>query len=978
MTEQFEKYLEKYIALLVGEKTEFFIAIVDVEKELALDFLENGAGCMDYETVWFERKDYADAVRLRNNPDIHKLVLLSNDTVKMIDSLKDFVEYPVVPECQEDLWPCLETAFGVTLDHDCRRILGTVLEQKQIPLEDMLVYVKDCIKNGVCSAEEMTRNLHQFEIWSLKKWKDKKKPPTKGQLKRMIRNSGPLQLEKRLIGGMTGGKAVFTDREQRTILRCLSKNDLQGLFSGIFYDDRVEQLFKGNFNPRNTDGGTEEKAEAQQYDHSYQYVLQEQSEEDVWKIEEELLSKRNLGPEGDNVSEEDNPLEASMQSFVYPDADWLEEKLDELTEQINKLNFTEWKRALVEERLVSLRSCFLKAVKEGKRYTPACLAHYVESQKETVRAYFDLLALCISDDGIARRCEGSDFLSRLQNLFCKNKNGILKMPFYHPVMGLYYWRLERSYAAYKKMQAFRPDSFSQKMILALSEREQMDFPVRYMLWEGILFQLDYTSLGDWKTEAAFGSMSDYAGGSWSNIRLLNEDLTDYIARQRFLSEVRVTVLDLNDISEIMFMLEKLQRLPDLETCMVHRVVLNIVSEKEDELKEKLSTFMEMDIDNPQVLFRFTRELYWKDSGYDLEKMIEDSDLLFLADSRMLYQKPRLTAWDGERNWLRAEMGRMGAERLTELLLDQKQDLTEVLWDSIHHIELEEETKLACWKTREPKLAIFDIFRKATEASPQKTIVAMSSNQQILRHIYYLSGFQARKSLVPGQEMMLLSFHQGSQRRELYQGKEGAVRIALKPFLEELLGDSEMDSVLYAEDGREWERDELYLTFYYKDRKIKAFLEICVDNPSGVETDRVRHYKELSESIVGFAYDSRRFKEKLITMLYEQADSYEAVLLVDYVERTEPETIELDCVEKKSEDKFRRNTDIVSVLAFRNMLSFIRKQASIDEYTVSFFGEFYEKQMLVGCLQAEEKMGILEKETEQKIEKLYQMMEYTNE
>ena len=167
MTEQFEKYLKKYIALLVGEKTEFFIAIVDVEKELVLDFLKNGARGMDYKIVWFERRDYADAVRLRNNPDIRKLVLLSNDTVKMIDSLKDFVEYPVVPERQEDLWPCLEAAFGVTLNHDCQRILGTVLEQKQIPLEDMLVYVKDCIKNGVCSAEEMTKNLHQFEIWSL-------------------------------------------------------------------------------------------------------------------------------------------------------------------------------------------------------------------------------------------------------------------------------------------------------------------------------------------------------------------------------------------------------------------------------------------------------------------------------------------------------------------------------------------------------------------------------------------------------------------------------------------------------------------------------------------------------------------------------------------------------------------------------------------------------------------------------------------
>ena len=89
MTEQFKKYLKTYITLLVEEKQEFFIAIVDVERELASDFLES-SGDTSYKAVWFERKDYAKAVRLRNNPDVRRIVLLSNDTVIMIDSVNDF------------------------------------------------------------------------------------------------------------------------------------------------------------------------------------------------------------------------------------------------------------------------------------------------------------------------------------------------------------------------------------------------------------------------------------------------------------------------------------------------------------------------------------------------------------------------------------------------------------------------------------------------------------------------------------------------------------------------------------------------------------------------------------------------------------------------------------------------------------------------------------------------------------------------
>ena len=113
MTEKFKRYLEKYIEMLVDKRPEFFIAIVDVEKELARYFLKKSLPGQSYRTVWVERKDYADAVRLRNEPKVRQIVLLSSDSVEMIDSLKDFIEYPVIPDDQEMLWDCLQTAFDL-------------------------------------------------------------------------------------------------------------------------------------------------------------------------------------------------------------------------------------------------------------------------------------------------------------------------------------------------------------------------------------------------------------------------------------------------------------------------------------------------------------------------------------------------------------------------------------------------------------------------------------------------------------------------------------------------------------------------------------------------------------------------------------------------------------------------------------------------------------------------------------------------
>ena len=975
MTEQFKRYLKKYITLLVKEKLEFFIAIVDVERELASDFLES-SGDTSYQAVWFERKDYAKAVRLRNDPDVRRIVLLSNDTVKMIDSLKDFVEYPILPEHREDLWCCLEAAFGVELDSECRKILGAVLEQKQIPLEDLLAYIDCCMKNGACSAEEMLKNLYQFEIWSIKKLKKGEKYPSKGQLRRMIRNSNPLQIDKRLIGGLTGENPVFDEKEQKLILDCLSQNNLQALFRRIPYDERIEQLFKSGGKVSGT-VVVKEKQEAQKYGNSYQYAISESVAGDLWGIEEELLTEEDDSSEEN--SEGNNPLEKSRQSFHYPDIELLKTELRERAEEMKSLNFTERKRLLVEEGWSRLERDFLEAVENGKEYTPVYLEHYVESQKELIKSYLGFLALCLSDDGISRRCEGTGFLERVQTLFCQKKDKVIKMPFYHPLMGFYYWKLQKRFAEYRNMQGLYSDDFGQDIILALAEKEQMDFPVQYMLWQNQLYQLDVTSLREWGTEAEFHKVADYAVGSWTNIRLLNEDLMDYIARQPFLSEIRVTVIDLNDISEIMSMLEKLQRLPDSENCMVHKVILNIISEKEEYLKEKLQESMEMDIDNPQVLFRFTRELYKGKDGYDLGGIIRDSDLLFLADSSFLYQKQRLAAWEGDSNWFRIVMEQAGTEKMMETFLNQDENLLEVLWDSIHYIELEEETKLACWKTRELRLPIFHEFQRAVEANPLLTIVLMSSNLQILQHVYHVEGFQARKSIVPGQEMLLLNFHKGSSRKELNRRIDARVRMFLKPFLEEFLYDSE---ILNAENEKEWERENPCLVFVYENRRLQILFEVNVGNEVLDLTDRMEYYGDLIKDMIGFAGESWWFKEKLITMLYEEVDSYAAALLVDYVERTgmkqlKAVQIEPKSVERKAGKKLKNNRDIVNVFAFQSMLDFIRGRTSVDEYTMRHFMEFYSKDMLEGCLEAEEAMQILEQETKQNLRDLYRMMENTN-
>lgn len=959
MIEFFEKYLKEYINLLTGNLDSFFIAIVDVEQELAEQLRQKKAFKEEYALVWFERRDYAEAVRIRNDKDIQKIVLLSSDSVKMIDSLKDFVEYPVIPEDKEILWKCLETAFEQKLDGDCRKILEVVMAHKQVSVLDLLEYLQACTDgNGQINVHDMGNNLYYFDIWTIS---DLRKPVSKQYIQKVVRNSDSLLIEKKLMDGISEGKIGLTKKRQIQIVRWLSKNNFHDVFKSVPYD-KVEMLFTGSI--KITKENVPEKAEEQTYEHSYKYALQEEAKDDMEELEDRLRQEQK--------EEKEETLLDSFQMYSYPASDTFESCFLQLEAQLQAMNFSERKKNDLLQELRLLREKFHGAIQNGREYTPAYLWHYAGSQREFVECYFQFLGKCIADERIAEICVGAGFLNAVQNIFCKKKDNELHMPFYHPLSGLYYQLLMACYEQMKKDFVPCGDDFISEAAQALMEKEQMNFPVQYMLYENELYQLDYTSLQKWGQEIIFTKLDAHVAGSWVDIRLLNEDLMDYVEREKFLPEVRVTIVDINDIKEVMFLVEKLRRIAESRKSMVNKVILNIVSSKEEELKEQLQERMEMDLDYPQVLFRFTRELYMVGETYDLPRMIEDSDLMFLADSNVLYQKPRLTAWRGGANWLRIRFGELTLEKMLERYLTDGYHELEILWDSIHHIEREESVKMACWNTQELKQVLLSDIRQFVKENSSLTVVIMSSNQQLLQHMYYIEGFQVRKSVMSGKEMLMVNFHAGSSRKRLKTGGEASVTIALKPFWEELLGVQGMKSILYADKNEE----EPCLTIGYRNGEFVFKCELGgVREDLNHNEDRKKHYIQLAADILILSCKSRLFAEKWIAILYEHANNYQTALMIDFMRRYPFSKVQWQYEEKDSLFMEKKLPDSVDVLVFQSMLDFIRQQhVSIDDYAVNKFNALYRKEMLAGCLEGDELLGFLEKTTKQKMKQLYLKVE----
>ena len=166
----FVQYIEQYIRILTKGKSEFFLSLCDIEEELLeeLDISELDG----YEVVVVGKNDYSEAVRLRNNIHIQKIVLLSGEGVKHIDSLKDFNEYSVLSENRTIIWECLEKVFNVHLSKELKGFLTAIFDQGEISLWELLQYLsKSMGKNGI-SPKGLNENLPMLGIWKSKEKTD--------------------------------------------------------------------------------------------------------------------------------------------------------------------------------------------------------------------------------------------------------------------------------------------------------------------------------------------------------------------------------------------------------------------------------------------------------------------------------------------------------------------------------------------------------------------------------------------------------------------------------------------------------------------------------------------------------------------------------------------------------------------------------------------------------------------------------------
>lgn len=962
----FAAYVSRYVKYLTEGKEEFFLSLCDIEEELLQDL--DTTVFTDYRVVRVDSIDYSAAVRLRNDVSVVRIVLLSAEGIKQIDSLKDFNEYSVLSEDRQLLWKCLEEVLRVSLEPPVCTFLEVILQQSEISFCELLKYLMKSIferksrrlsagTGGIrltirkISEKKLTDNLPMLGIWK----SNCRGVPGKVKLKRMIRTSRYAVVESRLTKAIMNRDERIL-REERLVTESLAQGNVQRILERFFYEN-IEDLLKGYVKSNGNPSGEENAAPETIYFCSYEYLLEEKLNESIEEAEEYLLREKDR--------EESTMVEWKCYEEPFLREEQIEEQFRELEELIGRLNLPPARILQIQEKLALLKQQFFAAWEDLMLATPVCLNRFCRIAEEYTQTYMELLTCFLTEEKNRYSVCGTKLAEQLQQLFCAKKGNEIRMAFYHPVCIFNDMTLRRMYQEVleKPLEASEVSEINElreQVQNALVKKLGKTFPIEFMVQGNQLYAVDYGTVGS-GSYVAFRSMEDGAVYSASDFRIISRQITDYLLRHPLLTQVTVALVEINDLGGLVQLADRIRHISQGGQCNIGRVDLLLLSSREDALKRRMSQIWDAVGGGELVRFRFGRMDYWDGNGYEIEKIAEEADLMIIADCSVLYHEPRRVRDRKDYNMIRNRLDYLKLEGYVEHYFQSGDSQLPVIWDTLHHIAESREDGFWRWRSKEPDNSLLSFINQWIVTYPEKSIILLSSNEHILSDIFRTRYVQAHRRKYNGKNITLLCFDSKNEDQRLPMTGEIALRYSLRDFYSRYL---ELENI------QRWihpELEDLELEITCKRGRIHCRC-IAVGESArelgGEWKDRCRdwiswHLTSLpgQENLLG-SY----FKELQTSHWYEKTGNLPAVLLVEKLLENGPVCYEYDVREKKTEDYLTgTEADCLEAVKIHELIRFVTGKAVLDERAISQFSEAYETDMLERIVECDRRTGLLGKE-----------------
>lgn len=960
----FAQYVKEYISILTKGKEEFFISLCDIEEDLLEQM--DVSGLKDYEAVVIEKRNYAKAICLRNNIEVKKIVLLSGEGVKHIDSLKDFNEYSVLNENRSIIWECLEKVFGIKLKREVRKFLEVIIDQGEISLWELLQYLSESIEKDGITARKLNQNLPMLEIWK----SADKRFLTKRKIGRLIRLSKYAVIEKRLTKAVMQGE-VQKSTWERIITNSLAQGSVQKILEGINFEDAQEWL---KYSIRS---GANERAEEisvtpeSWHGFSYEYKVKGHVQKEITDIETEWLTHKN-------EEDADVDLDWGYYGTLGKNTELYGRQKNGILEELEKIILPASEKEELKTKIESFWRSFEDVWNEVIKITPMCLNEFCRRAEEYTTKYMELLSSILAQQRIRGAVSGMCLVERLQTIFCEISTDKIRMPYYHPICVFYYMCVRKLYTeAMYKSQFYEGDvGVIQESIQAeLIQKIGMQFPINIISLsekEKLRYALDHTTV--WQSGAVeFINIDEGLAYSVLDFKVVQKQIIDYIYKHPFLSVITIALIDISDLQGIEQLAKRIDQLAGEDDCNIGRIDFLILSAKEEELKKRLSQIWETFEFKEMIRFRFGKNSYSEGNGYNLKRIVEEADLTIIADSSILYQEPRRERVRSGSNAILNRLEKLDLKEQIQNYFESGYSDISVMWASLQQAAESRDAGMWKWKSREIDNKTLGFCNRIVEEYADKEVIALSSNKSILSEIFMSENMHAYCRKYNGKTITMISLAGYNREERLSKSGEAQISYSLNGFYETALDLQEVSKKLFASIS------DIQLDFYYKDKEMHCNCSIKneeIEEAREVDSDWQEKCSKLLQWQIGdFLREDNIFSnycgELLLNQWYDQADSLPAVLMVERLRKGGKIKLHFDQKRGWQEKNQNKGMDSLEAITIHEMIRFVMGKQVIDENSISHFLTRYGKELLDKVIYCDNEYSLLGEEERSKLMKIHE-------
>jgi hypothetical protein len=936
----YTNYLALYIQELTNDKDVFYISICDIEYEI-IDLLRD-LKLDGIQVDLVNKTDYSIAVGHRNDTTINKIVVLTPDSIKKIDSLKDFNEYPIFPEIDENsqneyFWRIIKKVFLIDKEFDSKveKFINLIIKEKRINLSQLFELIENSVENGDISVRKLNNNLNIVNCWR----SDGTSQINITVLRKLIRLSDPAEIEKRISVMSQEGLSPKQIKDFNDISKLSFANNYDELFKRFFYEDLPKDFTNKPVTRRkikNDDDDNDIYESTKQYKFSYEAYLEETQSIPICKYEENM-------PES-LLDQFNYTIEKFEDEFRKININDITNSIQDIINEIkNGINIRIKTRTVLIQRLEQFKEEIISTymyINEEKKY-PHMLDSFCHCTEKYLRTYIALLSFIVTDEGTLESIGKNKIVEEIQCLFVTKDETKIIMSFMHPISVFYFNCINNKFKEISSAYQEYDINSIHILLNGIFTVNTTRFPINILISDNKLYSITENFQNEF-TYFEFIEKTQLSSESILDIRTIVGLIEKYITYFPYKSEIIISILGNPSFKNIGSLKKIIDIILNEGKSIIRKLRIDVISESHEAISNEVDDLYKNESIDNKIQFRLLNFKSDSESKTILNEAIDKSDMVFLFDcvfNKKEELKKVVNNYNSSYNEILMVCSNENIERIA--IVDFP---IENLWATLHNMLLNGENYLSYWVINELDNTIINLIKTKIEGYNELMVCLLTSNLSIINKIYMTDRFSSNIIKSKGKDLLALTFGTYIKTKNPnHCASKFSCVCSLKNILQSILDDQEIEEFI---KNMQYEPKEilenLILEFNYDGVRIKA---ICYYPKDENESFNVEEYQSIWKFILNYAFrksnsHSKLLKSVIVTYLYMSVRSYGDALLVNHIERYLKLDVKTDVSFNEQSSDFEISYDI-NTTNVRNMLSYLENYNSVDERFKTVFKSNYE-------------------------------------